>query len=320
MISRAILLVIAASSVADAASSRSGAAGFVPAPLSPLSTSVVSAARASGGRMGLRGGAASGLRMADIKICKDVDSVGKALCEVVEESAKKAMEEKGHFAFTIPGGSILKMLSGLKGDSSIDWSKATMAWVNHRAVPLDDETSTDFKAQSLFLKSWEEQGLNVIKLTGSTDAVKEEEAYAKALKSLPSDVCPPNADGVPMFDLSLIGMGTDGHIGSLYPDTPATAEREKLVVSVVKPASSSISLSLPVMLASKRVVVASAGKSDKYPLGKAEGVKRALEGDETTSSFPASALRGKALWILDEDSAVCTARKVIGVVTRTLPH
>jgi len=58
------------------------------------------------------------------------------------------------------------MLGGLSGKSSIDWSKATMAWVNHRCVPLDDETSTDHKAQPLFLKSWEEQGLKVIKLTG----------------------------------------------------------------------------------------------------------------------------------------------------------
>jgi len=195
------------------------------------------------------------------------------------------------------------MLNGLEGKSSIDWSKCTMAYVNHRCVPLDDETSTDFKAQPLFLRSWEEQGLKVIKLTGSTDAVKEAEAYEAALKALPENVLPRNSKGVPVFDCSLIGVGTDGHIGSLYPNTPAVEEKDRLVISVVKPSSSSISLSLPVMVASKVAVVASAGKSQKYPLGKAEAMIRCLEADETPASFPASALRDTALWLMDQDAA-----------------
>jgi len=81
------------------------------------------------------------------------------------------------------------------------------------------------------------------------------------------------------------------------------------VVSVVKPASSSISLSLPVMKASKQIVIASAGKSDKYPLGKAEGMVRALEADETVHSFPAMAFRDGATWILDEGAAALLKNK-----------
>ena len=73
------------------------------------------------------------------------------------------------------------MLSGLKGKSSIDWSKCNMAYVNHRCVKLDDETSTHYKALPLFLSTWENQGLNVIKLSGSTDAIKEAELYTSAL-------------------------------------------------------------------------------------------------------------------------------------------
>jgi hypothetical protein len=39
----------------------------------------------------------------------------------------------------------------------------------------------------------------------------------------------------------------------------------------------SITLSLPVMKASKKIVVASAGKSEKYPLGKAEAMVRKIK-------------------------------------------
>ena len=67
--------------------------------------------------------------------------------------------------------------------------------------------------------------------------------------------------------------------------------------------STKISLSLPAMAASKLSVVACAGKSAKAPLGKAEAMVRALEGDESPTSFPASVLRHSATWLLDEDSA-----------------
>jgi 6-phosphogluconolactonase len=154
-------------------------------------------------------------------VAADVDAVGKKLCGIVEEAAKKAIQEKGSFSLAIPGGSILKMLKGLNGKSSIQWDKAVMAYVrtrapptslraarprhpgnatsqapapsgeargqvNHRCVPLDDETSTHFKARPLFLDSWMEQGLNVLTLGGSTDAPKEADAYAAAMQARPA--------------------------------------------------------------------------------------------------------------------------------------
>ena len=44
------------------------------------------------------------LAMATVRVEDDVNAVGKALCDIVEKSAAKAIAEKGHFAFTIPGG------------------------------------------------------------------------------------------------------------------------------------------------------------------------------------------------------------------------
>ena len=107
-----------------------------------------------------------------------------------------------------------------------------------------------------------------------------------------------------MFDLSLIGAGLDGHVGSLYPDSEAIKDTSgATVLSVIKPSSSSITLSLPVMLASREIVVASGGSSKKYPLGKAEGMVRALEADETPVTYPAMAFRHKAKWLMDSGAA-----------------
>ena len=84
--------------------------------------------------------AVSGLRVEP-----DADAVGKTLCSMVEAAAQKAIQERGHFTLAIPGGSILKMLAGLEGKSTIDWSKViavhraqgTRAWPQLRAtLPL----------------------------------------------------------------------------------------------------------------------------------------------------------------------------------------
>jgi len=236
---------------------------------------------------------------------KDVDAVGDKLCDMVAAAATTAISEKGHFAFAIPGGSILNMLMGMNTKyADVDWSKATMAYVNHRCVPLDDETSTHHKARNKFLSQWQDKGLDVILLTGSTDADAEAAAYTKAMKDLPESILPRDAaSGMPVFDMMLIGVGLDGHIGSLYPESSQVLEEKEWVVPRITDASSSISLTMPVIKAAKQIVVASAGKSEKYPEGKAVGMKRALSGSETPSSFPASALADCATWILDEGAA-----------------
>mmetsp|Transcript_50985 Transcript_50985/g.159311 ORF Transcript_50985/g.159311 Transcript_50985/m.159311 type:complete len:204 (-) Transcript_50985:140-751(-) len=203
------------------------------------------------------------------------------------------------------------MLSTMKDDKSVDWSKTTMAYVNHRAVPNEDETATHLKAKRLFLDEWEKEGLKVLTLSGSTDAMVEADKYANSLRVLPENVLPRDKQtGFPMFDLMLIGVGLDGHIGSLYPDREEVMDKDKWVLPVVKSSSSSITLSLPLIKSSRKIVVASAGKSEKYPLGKAEAMVRALEKNETPSTFPASALRNCATWIMDDGAAELLSKKV----------
>ena len=278
---------------------------FQTVPVALLPTARLSSARLGAPVLRARGGAQgfAALR-SSVQVEKDVDAVGVALCGYVKDAAAKAIKERGYFALAIPGGSILKMLAFMD-TSSVDWSKTIMAYVNHRAVPNDDETATHLKAGPLFLNEWQKAGCKVVTLSGTRDADVEAKKYQEALEKLPRDQLPV-VDGLPQFDLSLIGVGLDGHVGSLYPDCPEVGMTGDWVLPVK---GKSITLSLPVMTASKQIVVASAGKSDKYPLGKAEAMVRALEADETPTSFPAMAFRNKALWILDEGAAAMLKKK-----------
>lgn len=242
----------------------------------------------------------------NVKVLEDADAVGSEICRIVEECAKKAVEERGSFALAIPGGSILKMLSTKKDSMDSTWtSKCTIAYVNHKCVSMDDgDLATHAKARKLFLDNW--QGVNVIVMDGTDNGNEEAASYEEKMKALPESVLPRDEDGLPIFDLALIGVGDDGHIGSLYPgrEEVLVGKDGPWVLPVAMKNPPSITLSLPVMANARKVVIAACGVSDKYPKGKSEGMRRAVSSEEETlTSFPAVGLREVATWVMDIPAA-----------------
>jgi len=238
----------------------------------------------------------------DVIVLPTEDDVTKAVHNIVEEAALKAIAEKGSFALAIPGGSVLKVLSSLEPRG--DWvSKTTLAYVNHKCVPDDDLSSAiHAKASSMFLDRW---GLkNVITLDGTDDAAAEAAAYQAKLEAIPAEILPRDQDGFPVFDLCLVGVGDDGHIGSLYPNRDEINEPTKWTIGVAMKSPPSITLTLPVMQRAKQSVVSAAGKSEKYPKGKASAMRLAVDDEDITpAEFPACALRETTQWIFDEPNA-----------------
>jgi 6-phosphogluconolactonase len=237
----------------------------------------------------------------DVWILPDEEAVTKAVHKIVVEAAEKAIKERGNFAIAIPGGSVLKILSTLEAGS---WAKdTTLVYVNHKCVSMDDEDQAiHAKAKKMFLDRW---GIaSAVTLDGTGDSDYESAEYCKKLKALPEVVLPRDEEGYPVFDLCLVGVGDDGHIGSLYPNRDDILTTDQWVVGVNMKTPPGISLTLPVMQRAKKTVVAAAGQSAKYPKGKAEAMKLAIQyPDVRPQLFPACALREDAIWILDEANA-----------------
>ena len=239
-----------------------------------------------------------------VVVLEDANAVGEEIRSIVVNAAKKAIDERGFFALAIPGGSILKMLVG--DDIVGDWTtKTTIAYVNHKCVNMSDgDLATHAKAMKLFLNKW--KGCNTLILDGTDQGAAEAEAYERKLKALSEDVLPRDSSGLPVFDLALIGVGDDGHIGSLYPgrEEALVGAEGPWVLPVALKDPPSITLSLPVMANAKQVVVAACGVSDKYPQGKSAGMRRAIVAEgETLTSFPAVGLRKSATWVMDKAAA-----------------
>ena len=71
---------------------------------------------------------------------------------------------------------------------------------------------------------------------------------------------------LPAFDLTFLGLGEDGHTASLFPGDPALEEADRWVVQVPGPNLRRLTLTLPVLSASKLVVFLVAGSQKRQAL------------------------------------------------------
>jgi 6-phosphogluconolactonase len=106
----------------------------------------------------------------------------------------------------------------------------------------------------------------------------------------------------PRFDLVLLGLGADGHVASLFPQSATLEERERLVV-VDRPRGQEqyrISLILPVFNAAANIMFLVGGVSKAFAL------QQTLEGDYRPARYPAQSLRptqGRVVWLVDAAAA-----------------
>ncbi|KAL3800519.1 hypothetical protein ACHAW5_009029 [Stephanodiscus triporus] len=254
----------------------------------------------------------------NVHVLPDESDVIGAIHRIVENAANDAISSRGHFALAIPGGSILKVLSSLEPGG--DWpTRTTLAFVNHKCVPIGDVSrAIEAQARSKFVNRWRVG--NVVSLAGTEDGESEASGYEAKLRGLSEDVLPRDVDdGFPIFDLALIGVGDDGHVGSLYPNRDEINVLDgPWVVAAHQKSPPSISLTLPVMRKARLTVIVASGKSDKYPNGKAGAMRLAISDEDVTPDiFPAMALREYAMWILDDanGSELGTTKTTLGTST-----
>jgi 6-phosphogluconolactonase len=83
------------------------------------------------------------------------------------------------------------------------------------------------------------------------------------------------AAGPPDFDLVLLGIGPDGHTASLFPGQSTLSERQRLVVGVpqagLEPFVPRISMTIPALTASQRIVILASGESKADAIAEAFG-------------------------------------------------
>nr|WP_202927057.1 6-phosphogluconolactonase [Gordonia desulfuricans] len=226
-----------------------------------------------------------------------VDTAARRFVDLVTT----AQRERGSASVVLTGGSNgIAILAALAADSGdIDWSKVDIYWGDDRFVPAADPERNHGQAVDALLSKVPVEPARVHPMAPSDgdfgdDIGAAADAYAAVLAEA--------GDGTsPAFDLHLLGMGGEGHINSLFPHTPATAETTKTVVAVEdspKPPPRRITLTLPVVNRSASVWFLVAGAD------KAQAVAAAHAG-AAAADWPCAGAHGttETVWFLDRSAA-----------------
>ena len=228
-----------------------------------------------------------------------VDAAGKRLVETIQN----AVAARGRALIVLTGGGngigLLRYLAAQ--GHQIDWSKVDLFWGDERYVPEDDDERNDKQAREALLDHIDIPSSHVHTMPASdgefgSDLAAAALAYEQVLaaNAAPGEL-------VPNFDVHLLGMGPEGHINSLFPDTAAVLETTRMVVAVEdspKPPPQRITLTLPAIQRSREVWLMVSGAA------KADAVAGAIGGAQPVS-IPAAGAVGleTTLWLLDEEAA-----------------
>tara|TARA_R110000868_G_scaffold383578_12_gene650764 strand:- start:15517 stop:16215 length:699 start_codon:yes stop_codon:yes gene_type:complete len=152
--------------------------------------------------------------------------------------------KKDKFNIALSGGNSPKAIfQKINSDysKSINWEKVNFFWIDERWVPKESEESNSGNA----IRILKDISANFYQMQTESDNPK---ISAKNYELLIKEKIE-SKNGVPVFDLVLLGMGEDGHIASLFPETDAIQETQHLVVSnyVPKLSEDRLTVTFPVL-------------------------------------------------------------------------
>jgi 6-phosphogluconolactonase len=155
-----------------------------------------------------------------------------------------------------------------------DWGRVTLWWGDDRCVPPDDERSNYRLAKETLLDRLEAPPREVHRIRGELPPAEAADELDAAL------------EGVEL-DLLLLGLGSDGHMASLFPGSPQLAVLDRRATSGppgLEPFVDRVTMTLPEIQSARSIIFLVIGED------KADAVNRAFAG-EPTPDVPASLAR-----------------------------
>lgn len=215
----------------------------------------------------------------ETKISSDPSAVAR---QFANDFAAWVEQASGDFHVALSGGSTPQLLFSIwAGDDSpsTDWSKVHFYWGDERCVPPTDAESNFGVTNELFFSRVGISQSNIHRVLGESASDSEAIRYAKCI----SDSVPV-VNGLPKFDLVILGMGGDGHTASIFPHQMELMSDSRVCAVATHPESGQkrITLTGPVISNAARISFLINGSS------KVEKFRGIVAGSEESSQWPAT--------------------------------
>lgn len=232
----------------------------------------------------------------------DAEELTTAAAAQLVAVIEAAQAERGSASIVLTGGGngigLLRKIRANPG--KINWSAVDVFWGDERFLPAGDPDRNEVQAHEALLDHVPVPPARLHPMPyGDGQYAGDPDAAAVAYEH----VLAAHANGgpIPEFDVHLLGMGGEGHVNSLFPDTDAVREKTRHVVAVTdspKPPAERVTLTLPAIRRARRVWLLVAGAD------KAEAVAAAIGGAKPADIPAAGALGSEStVWMLDRAAA-----------------
>jgi 6-phosphogluconolactonase len=241
-----------------------------------------------------------------VVVHQDASLLARAVAARLVTALVDAQAARGHASVVLTGGGIgvasLRELAASPARDAIEWDALEVWWGDERFLPTGHPDRNETQAREALLDAVDLDPARVHAMPPSdgpdgddVDAAAARYADLLAAASRPEDHAP-----VPSFDVLMLGVGPDGHIASLFPESPALYD-ERMVIPVrgaPKPPPTRLSLSFAAINAAREVWLVTAGEE------KSGAVRMALGGAGATQ-VPAAGVAGRVRtrWLLDRAAA-----------------
>lgn len=247
--------------------------------------------------------------MREIKVFENLEKLSRFAADRFTELAEKSIDQNGRFAVALTGGSsprrLYELLASEEFRGRVDWSKIYFFIGDERNVPPDSEQSNFRLANETLFENPLIPPENIFRW--KTEEFENAEETARDYEQTIRDFFGLNnaedpESNLPRFDLIFFGMGDDGHVASLFPETDALDETEKIAVAnfVEKLDATRLTFTYPAINNAANIIFLVSGEK------KAEALSEVLEGEFHPEKLPAQNVRpvnGDLLWLIDKDGA-----------------
>jgi len=218
---------------------------------------------------------------------------------VAEWMTAAALATPGPFRVSLSGGSTPKALYGLLASDEFrgrfPWQRVFWYWGDERFVPYDHPESNYRMTREAMLSKAPVPPENIHPVPADGTPDEAAARYERTLQAAYGGTAlnPEN----PLFDITLLGLGPDGHTASLLPDDPVLEESKRWVAAVSHGRPEvRITMTYPVIESSRHVAFLVAGreKAAIFSTIRAGG-----------SRVPAARVKpaGELIWFVDRAAA-----------------
>jgi 6-phosphogluconolactonase len=225
-----------------------------------------------------------------LEVVKDAGALAARAAEIIAGRVRTAAAP---YRVVLSGGSTPRAAYQLLACRDLDWDCAELFFSDERFVPPDHPDSNYRMVRETLLAGGKVNPRKLLAIPTDGTPQSAADRYDEVLRQQygAGELKP----GVPLFHLTLLGLGDDGHTASLLPGQPVLQERVRWAAAVPQGRGEPrISLTYPALEASALILFLVSGAAKRDALAQARG-----------GLLPAGALKpqGEVLWLVDRAAA-----------------